>query len=247
VIESSGISHIGLVREDNQDFIHLPDGLHSPGSGLLYAVADGMGGYSHGAVASSLAVQKMTESLYGGHGRPNPRNLRRGIENANLSIYKTAQRLGAGRMGTTFTAAYILDDTLHLVHVGDSRAYLVRDQRATCLTSDHTMVGDLVRSKLISADKVRTHNQRSILTRSVGLGMFVRPDLAQYKLQKEDYYILCSDGVWAVVQDEEFARVVYDSSGIDQVSQNLVNLALERETDDNVSVVAIHVRELSPV
>jgi len=246
VIECSGLSNIGLVREDNQDSIHLPDVSHPPESGLLYAVADGMGGYTHGAVASALAIQKLIETLYNGKGRPNQKSLRRGVETANLSIYKASERLGVGRMGTTLTAAYILEDELHLIHVGDSRAYLIRDRQATCLTADHTTVGDLVRTRLITPDKVRTHSQRSILTKSVGIGLFVQPDLSRHKLQKEDYLILCSDGVWSVVQDEEFAQVVIESEEIDLVSQNLVNLALDRKTDDNVSVVAIHIRELLP-
>jgi protein phosphatase len=246
VIESSGLSHIGPVREDNQDTIHLPDENRPVEAGLLYAVADGMGGYTQGAVASALAIQKLTEALYNGSGRPNPKSLRRGVESANLSIYRTAERLGAGRMGTTLTAAYIIENEMHLVHVGDSRAYLVRDRHATCLTADHTTVGDLVRTKLIPADKVRTHSQRSILTKSVGIGMFVKPDISQHKLQEEDYLILCSDGVWSVIQDEEFAQSVMENNGVDQVSKNLVNLALERRTDDNASVIAIHIRELIP-
>jgi serine/threonine protein phosphatase PrpC len=247
VIESSGLSHIGLVREDNQDSIYLPDEHCPPEYGLLYAVADGMGGYTHGAVASSLAIQKLAEALYDGKGRPNLKTLRRGVESANLSVYKTAERLGAGRMGTTLTAAYILNDKLQLVHVGDSRAYLVRDRQATCLTSDHTTVGDLVRTKLITADKVRTHSQRSILTKAVGISLFVKPDISEYKLQEEDCLILCSDGVWSVIQDEEFSQTVMESVGIDQVSQNLLNLALERQTDDNLSVIAIHIGKLIPI
>ena len=246
IIESSGLSDIGLVRKDNQDSIHLADGSHPPEMGLLYAVADGMGGYTHGAIASALAIKKLAETLYNGNGRPNPKSLRRGVESANLSIYKTAERLGAGRMGTTLTAAYILEDELHLVHIGDSRAYLIRDRQATCLTADHTTVGDLVRTRLITADKVRTHSQRSILTKSVGIGMFIKPDISRHKLQEEDYLILCSDGVWSVIQDEEFTQSVIENKGVDQVSQNLVNLALARKTDDNASVVAIHIRELSP-
>ena len=247
VIESSGLSDIGPVREDNQDSIHLPDGRYPPELGLLFVVADGMGGYTHGAVASSLAIQKLTEVLYNGNGKPNPKTLRRGVEYANLSVYKTAERLGAGRMGTTLTAAHIIEDTLHLVHIGDSRAYLIRDRQATCLTADHTTVGDMVRTRLITPDKVRTHTQRSILTKAVGIGLFVKPDISKHKLQKEDCLIICSDGFWSVIQDEEFAQTVTESVGIHQVSQNLVKLALERETDDNVSVVAIRIQELSPV
>jgi protein phosphatase len=246
VVESSGLSHVGPVREDNQDSIHLSDGLCDPEKSRLFVVADGMGGYSHGAVASSLAIEKLVEGLSDGKSKMSPGSFQRGIDRANLSVYKRAQQLGAGRMGTTLTAAIISGEDLHLVHVGDCRAYLVRDGRSVCLTSDHTTVGDLVRAKLISPEKVRTHAQRSILTRAIGTGLFVRPDISRLRLQHDDHLILCSDGVWSVVQDDEFSDIVENSLGIDQISQNLVNLALQRETDDNVSVVAVHIRELGP-
>ena len=145
---------------------------------MLYALADGMGGYAHGGVASSLALETFIRSSTA---RPGPplKDLRRSMESANLSVYQAAQRLGAGRMGTTLTALHLLGDTLHLAHVGDSRAYLIRAGRAICLTNDHTTVGDLVRMKVISPDKVRTHAQRSILSKAVGLGLFIQPDMTQ--------------------------------------------------------------------
>lgn len=246
IIECSGLSDIGPVRDDNQDSIHLPNGLHSPDSGFLFAVADGMGGYSHGAIASQLALQSFSDVLYGGTNKPNSKTFRRGIESANLAVYKTAEQLGAGRMGTTLTAAFVLEDILHLAHVGDSRAYLVRDGRAVCLTADHTMVGDMLRAKLISPEKVRTHAQRSILTRSVGIGLFIKPDIIQMKVQENDHFILCSDGAWSVIQDDEFAQIVNNNTGVEQISQDLIDLALVRETDDNASVVVFRIREFIP-
>lgn len=246
VVESSGLSHVGPVREDNQDSIHLSNGLCDSETSRLFVVADGMGGYSHGDIASSLAIQKLVEGLDNGKTKMSPRSFQRGVDRANLSVYKKAQQLGAGRMGTTLTAAIISGEDLHLIHVGDCRAYLVRDRRSICLTSDHTAVGDLVRAKLIPPGKVRTHAQRSILTRAIGTGLFVRPDISRLRLQHDDHLILCSDGVWSVIQDDEFADIVDNSLAIDQVSKNLVNLAIQRETDDNVSVVAVHIRELRP-
>ena len=248
MIESSGLSDIGPVREDNQDALHLPDQKRSPETGILYAVADGMGGYANGAIASSLALRMLSETIYANNNgsSPSSKALRTGFENANLRVYKEAEHLGAGRMGTTLTAAYVLGDTLYLGHVGDSRAYLVRDRHATCLTSDHTTVGDLVRARLITPDKVRTHAQRSILTKAIGIGLFVRPDIAQYTLQEDDCLILCSDGVWSVIQDNEFAQVARQSTSADQVSKELVSLALRRETDDNATVLAVHIQKLIP-
>jgi len=243
-IESSGLSVVGPVREDNQDAIHLPNGDYGPEMGLLYAIADGMGGYTHGSVASSLALEALVEVLFDRE-TPNPKALASGVEKANLEVYKAAQRLGAGRMGTTLTAAYVLGDTLYLAHVGDSRAYLIRDGRAVCLTEDHSAVGDLVRSRLISADKLRTHAQRSVLTKAVGLGLFLQPDIIQHRLQEGDRLVLCSDGVWSVIEDNEFARVADDASP-DEISRELVDLALRHETDDNASVVVFYLKKLAP-
>jgi serine/threonine protein phosphatase PrpC len=247
-IEAGGVSQTGLVRENNQDAIRLADGHGPPENGWLYGLADGMGGYAHGDVASTLALDALFDTFYSGAaGAQAKKHLRRGIETANLHVFQTAQRMGAGRMGTTLTAAHVIGDMLRLAHVGDSRAYLVRDGRATLLTHDHTTVGDLVRMKVLSPDKVRTHAQRSILNRAIGLGLFVQPDICELPLQEGDRLILCSDGVWAVVQDHEFGSLASGARDTNQLSEDLVNLALDRDTDDNVSAIAIHIHRLAPV
>jgi protein phosphatase len=105
-------------------------------------------------------------------------------------------------------------------------------------------VGDLVRMKVLSSDKVRTHAQRSVLTKAVGLGLFVQPDLTQYELREDDCLILCCDGVWSVIGDEEFSHMAGQVSDVGQLSQDLINLALDRKTDDNVSVIAVRIHEL---
>jgi PPM family protein phosphatase len=246
-IESGGLSVVGPVREDNQDSIRLSDDEHPVGAGLLFAIADGMGGYAHGAMASLLALETFSNTLMSENEKPIPKTLQRGVEAANLRVYQKAQQLGAGRMGTTLTAAYVFGEMLYLAHVGDSRAYLIREGHSTCLTVDHTEVGELVRAKLISADKIRTHAHRSVLTKAVGTSLFVQPDIVQHKLKEGDQLILCSDGVWSVLEDEEFARIAGQSSSVDQTSQNLIDLALQHETDDNASVVVFHLRKLTPV
>jgi protein phosphatase len=148
-------------------------------------------------------------------------------------------------MGTTLTAACILDGELHLGHVGDSRAYLIRRGKAACLTNDHTMVGDLVRMHVLGPDKVRSHAQRSILTRGVGLGLFVQPDLLRLALKPGDKVMLCSDGVWSVMQDEEIAGLVEKDDSACEICSNLIKLALERETDDNLSAVVVTIQSLA--
>lgn len=250
-LDFSGLSHIGLVRDDNQDAIRLASD-HSPAERgdqpdrRLFAVADGMGGYSHGGVASVTALEAFFETF---HSDPNPnvpRVLKRSVDHANLSVFQAAQRLGAVRMGTTLTAVTIVGHQLHLAHVGDSRAYLIRDQRASVLTNDHTHVGEMVRMKVITPDKIRTHAQRSVLTKGLGLGLFVQPDITSQPVRDNDRIILCSDGVWSVIDDHEFAHVSHAARDAADLSQRLIDLAIERQSDDNLSAVVIHVHHLGP-
>ncbi len=245
-IESYGITHIGKVREDNQDAIRMCsiDDEFTPLFGHLYAIADGMGGYSHGAVASIVALTTFFDTFYASNGLPIPQKLKLGIQNANISVYQTARRLGVGRMGSTLTALHISGHTLHVAHVGDSRAYLIRDRESTCLTNDHTRVGELVRMRLLTPDKVRTHTQRSVLSKSIGLELFINADITRHTIQNADRLILCSDGVWSVIEDEEFTRLSETSNSAEQLCQKIFNLAMERDSDDNLSVITIFLRKL---
>ncbi|HTY59781.1 MAG TPA: protein phosphatase 2C domain-containing protein [Bacteroidota bacterium] len=244
-IESHGISRPGKVRHDNQDAIRFcrPDDL-TRRYGPLYAIADGMGGYAHGGVASSLALEHFFDTFYKSNGVSLSQKLRLGVQDANVGIYQTAQRLGVPRMGTTLTAVNLTGRTLNIVHVGDSRAYLVRGGGATCLTNDHTRVGEMVRLKMLSPDKVRSHAQRSVLNKCLGVGLFVQPDILQVPLEPGDVVILCTDGVWSVVEDAEFALMAADSPGPEDLSRRIYELAMSRESDDNLSVIALYIRRL---
>jgi len=108
-------------------------------------------------------------------------------------------------------------------------------------------VGDMVRAKILTPDKIRTHAQRSVLNKAIGIGLFVQPDIAQHKLREDDRIVLCSDGVWSVIEDDDFARVATEKSPVDLISQNLIDLALQHETDDNASVVVFHLKNLMAV
>lgn len=244
-LESSAASHIGMVRDENQDAVRLPDSVLPRDKGVLFAIADGMGGYAHGGLASQLAVEALYEAFYQNNATSIRKALRRGIESANLRVYKTSQQLQAGRMGTTLTAAFIHEETLQVVHVGDSRLYLVRNETTSCLTNDHTMVGDLVRMRVLTPDKVRGHAQRSILTRGIGLTLFIKPDFSQHKLEENDCLILCSDGLWSVIEDHEIASLAGAAPTADQLGKRLIDLALKRNSDDNISIVVIYVRRLA--
>jgi len=244
-IESHGICRAGKVREDNQDAIRFcrPDDLTLK-YGPLYGIADGMGGYAHGGVASSLALETFFDTFYKSNGVSPFQKLRLGVQNANVGIYQAAQRLGVPRMGTTLTAVNLVGQTLNLAHVGDSRAYLVRENVATCLTNDHTRVGEMVRMRMLSPEKVRRHAQRSVLNKCLGVGLFVQPDVFQVPVRAGDVIILCTDGVWSVIEDAEFSQMASACNGPEDLSRQIYDLAMSRESDDNLSVIALYIRRL---
>jgi protein phosphatase len=242
-ISSFGISHIGKVREDNQDafrICNLEDFESISSVGYLFGVADGMGGYAHGGIASTLALETFFETFYSANGASPIQKFRVGIQNANLSVYQSAQRMKAGRMGTTLTVTNLVGQNLYVGHVGDSRAYLIRNHKSDCITNDHTQVGDLVRMRILSPDKVRTHNQRSVLNKCIGLNLFVQPDIFKISVQKDDILILCTDGVWSVIEDEEFGQITKKVPDPETICREIIDLALERDSDDNLSIVTLH-------
>jgi protein phosphatase len=238
------VSITGPVREDNQDCVRVPGGDEMRAPGFLCAVADGMGGYEHGGLAAQLAVEALFECFYRAAPRSVERALEDGMQEANLRVIQAAQRLGAARMGTTLTAAGIHGRRVWIAHAGDSRAYLFRGGRLRCLTEDHTAVGDLVRMKIIGPNRVRGHAQRSILTRAVGLGMFLQSDLLSMGLAVGDRLVLCSDGMWSAVEDEEIAQACAQAGSTELLNAELLRLALERGSDDNASVVSVFIHAL---
>jgi len=241
--ESAGISIQGPVREDNQDSILLPNSTAPSPGGALYAVADGMGGYANGALASSLALQHLLKIVrVSDLTTPPTKVLKQAADIANFEVYKASQQIDGTRMGTTLTAAFVIGKLLYLLHVGDSRVYLIRHERITCLTNDHTVVGDMVRAHILSAEHIRTHAQRSVLTRAVGLGPFLQAELSQTELQIGDRIILCSDGVWSVIEDQEFVELSDQAGTVEVLAKNIIDLAVKRETDDNCSAITIQIR-----
>jgi len=246
-IEAFGLSDVGRVREDNQDAIRLcqtDDPLALSSHGHLYAIADGMGGYSHGGLASATALEVFFATFYGTNGAQAQAKMKQAVQQANLGVYQTAQRLGAVRMGTTLSAINVVGNQLTIAHVGDSRVYLVRDRKVTCLTSDHTMVGELVRMKVLPPEKVRAHAQRSVLNKCLGFDLFVQPDVSRVALQEGDVLILCTDGAWSVIEDHEFAELSASVPNVNALSHAIVHLAAERGSDDNASAIAVHVQRL---
>jgi PPM family protein phosphatase len=244
MIDFAALSDIGLNRPDNQDAFFLPDASSTSAAAPVIALADGMGGFALGGVASSLALKTLMD-IYSSYlvGTPDGA-LKRGFEAANAAVRAECERLGVTQMGTTLIAAAIHGNTLHIAHMGDSRAYLIRADKATCLTQDHSVVGDLLRMNVIKAWQVRKHDRRSMLTRAIGLTLFAQPDIFSLRLLPGDRLVLCTDGCWGVVEDEEFAQIANHAASSADLCQALVDIALARGSEDNISVVAAHIRQI---
>ncbi len=248
-INTFSFTHAGKIRADNQDSVLLcrNDDEINYIVGHLYGIADGMGGYAHGGIASSIALETFFETFYEAEGASPLQKFKVGIQNANLSVYQKAQQLGSGRMGTTLTTVNIVGHNMYVGHVGDSRAYLIRNNNISCLTNDHTRVGELVRMKILSPDKVRTHNQRSVLDKCLGVSLFVQPDIFKVSVSENDIILLCTDGVWSVIEDSELAQLSQDIKDPEKFALKIFDLAMERDSDDNLSIVAIYLKRLGKV
>lgn len=239
-----GISDTGTQSGDNQDAYRMADA--SGGDSrlrTLFAVADGMGGLLHGRFASTVALQLFFESFLRDSRSTAERALRRSAEEAHFGLQQAMQQLGIPRMGTTLTAACVEGSRVSLVHIGDSRAYLIRGGRAVCLTHDHSTAGELVRMRILAPEKIRGHARRSELTKGLGLGLFAQPDIHRVAVRGGDRIVLCTDGIWSVVEDEELAETSSAWESPLEFGRTLVDLAMERGSEDNVSAIVIHLNQ----
>ena len=234
----AGASHAGSVREANQDsfFIDLTP------NGALALVADGMGGHVSGELASQKARDVLAGALRTGHRYP-PLAVAEAVQQANLEIFDHAETHPVDRgMGTTLTLV-LIDDHLALVgHVGDSRAYLVRDETIRQLTQDHSWVADRVRQGLLNNDEAKRHGWRNIITNSLGTQNSVRLELTALTLRAGDRLLLCSDGLTLLLSDEALLEVVSQNPPEEAV-HDLVRRANERGSPDNVTALVIAVRD----
>jgi PPM family protein phosphatase len=209
----------------------------------LFAVADGMGGAQAGELASRMAVEAMGEEA-GTRGEERVTTL---IREANRRIFaRSSEDAAASGMGTTMTAALVGDDGIVTIgHVGDSRAYLLREGRLEQLTEDHSLVAELVRTGKLSAEEAERHPQRSVITRALGTDPEVDVDTFTVDAQVGDLFLLCSDGLTTMVDDEEILRTVEGSrDDLEQAAQVLVRKANRGGGEDNITVVFFEFAEV---
>src|SRR6266850_471876 len=213
-IVARAATDMGLKRTNNEDSYGcwLPDDAEErERRGLLLAVADGMGGVKGGEVASRITVETLMRAYRDAPGADLAEDLHGAVVTANAMVHReSVQHPELSGMGTTCTAAVVRGRDLYIAHVGDSRAYLVRSGRIRQLTHDHSLVGQLVRDRQLTAEQARTDPRRNVVTRSVGIGAEVDVDAERMSepLRHGDVLILCTDGLHGLVSDEELSAAV---------------------------------------
>ena len=230
-IETGVRTDVGRVRKGNEDSYLMDE--------PLFGIADGMGGHAAGEVASSTAV----EALSSGAARVNPEDpesLVALIKEANRAIFEKATKDDSLHgMGTTCTLVLIDASKVHLAHVGDSRAYLLRDDDLSRLSEDHTLVGRMVREGQLTEEEAARHPQRSMITRSLGIDSDVQVDLRSFDVRDGDRIMLCSDGLTSMVDEDTIKRVLQQKKGLQAAADELVDLANEAGGEDNITVVVL--------
>jgi len=246
----AGIKRRGSPNEDSLLAVEgITSSVTAPYPSGLFIIADGMGGHGNGQEASQLAIRAMRESILmtlqlGIEDEALPELLSEAVQSANRSIYKRNQQRHAD-MGTTTTAALLWGTTAYIANVGDSRTYIYREvDGLTQVTQDHSTVARLVKRGAISAGDVYTHPKRNEIYRSLGNHPTVEVDTFTVAVQPGDILLLCSDGLWEMVRDAEIEEILRSSASFcSQLCAMLVQAALNRGGKDNISVIAVGVRE----
>ncbi|TMR99406.1 Stp1/IreP family PP2C-type Ser/Thr phosphatase [Nonomuraea basaltis] len=231
-------SDVGLLREGNEDSAYA--------SGRLLAVADGMGGHAHGEVASSVAIAAMASLEEAQQGGDLLNAIEAAVRDANRRLHEMVGRDPSLKgMGTTLTAMLWHGTQVALVHVGDSRAYLLRRGELYQITHDHTLVQQLVDDGRITPEEAATHPQRSILLRALDGSGEVDPDLTLREAQVGDRYLLCSDGLSGVVSAETLHATLTNIDDPEEVVRQLIDLANRGGGPDNITCVLADVLEIT--
>ncbi|MCE5342744.1 MAG: Stp1/IreP family PP2C-type Ser/Thr phosphatase [Eubacteriales bacterium] len=228
-------THPGLVRPTNEDSLLV--------SHNLYGVADGMGGHRGGETASRVAVQVIRNLLQGR--APEENALRVAMEAANHRIFDMQRHDPAlSGMGTTVTLLWESEKEVLIAHIGDSRAYLFRGGELNCRTQDHSVVGELVRNKTITPEMAKNHPYRSVITRALGTGPVMEPDMLHVDKQAGDVWLVCSDGLYNMLEDTQIADTL-SAVESEAAADRLLELALANGGHDNVSLILGRVTEVS--
>jgi len=247
-IVSSGLSDVGRVRTNNEDSFRIVEALN------LFILSDGMGGEAHGEVASAMAVDavnKYCEAEKEDSGATvldeipanissQTRRLKHAVAQANFQIFQSAQKNPEQRgMGATITALWLKDTMMSIAHVGDSRAYLLRNGNLQQLTNDHSLVAEQVRRGLITPQQAEESEMQSVLLRALGAHPEVEIDVDEAEIIPRDVLLLCSDGLTRMVTEPEIAGALQAETVPSAAAERLISLANENGGIDNVTVIVV--------
>jgi protein phosphatase len=261
LVHAFGRTDVGRTREHNEDSFLVADlsaGVHAQEAGLLahvlgprgsiFMVADGLGGAAAGELASEMAVSVVLDEM-GERWVTSPKTdeatfaaaLKAAAETANSRIHEFASQHPEHRgMGTTATIAGLLADTLYLVQVGDSRAYLIRDGHAQQITKDQSLMQRLIEAGEMTPEEAERSERRNIILQALGPEPSVKIDLTYQQLRRGDTLVLCTDGLSGLVRPEQIAEVVNGEADLSVACMRLIDLANENGGPDNITVVAAH-------
>jgi PPM family protein phosphatase len=246
----AGKTDVGRTRAHNEDSIAINEALQ------LVALADGMGGYQAGEVASQIAIDVLTNEITESKltekdiARIDPetgtsvamRRLRSAIEKANNRICSVSrEREELDGMGTTIVAACFYDSRVGIAHVGDSRCYRFRDAKLEQLTRDHSLVQEQLEKGLISADEASASPQKNLITRALGIDALAQADTQEFRTRTGDVYLLCSDGLSDMVEQDRLQKELERSDNLETTVKRLVDAANEAGGRDNISVILVRV------
>lgn len=232
------ISDVGRVRPINEDSFYLPQ----PGERFC-AVADGMGGHNAGEVASAMAIRVFSEEMRAAR-KTNGSALRDAVETANRAVFREAGRDDSkSGMGTTFTALAEDKKGVYIAHVGDSRAYLVRNGAIMRVTMDHTLVEEMVMQGLITVREAKVHPKRNYITRALGTAKEVDVDLIQLDARPGDVFLLCTDGLSNSLDERTMLETILTDLSGKEKAEALVRQALEAGGHDNITAMLVILEE----
>lgn len=237
-MKSYSVTDVGQKRQVNQDYVFASE---EPVGNLpnLFVVADGMGGHKAGDFASSFAVQTLRQAILEDETQNPIKIIRSAVEEANRKILEEAQlHAEMSGMGTTMVLVTVIDDYAYVANVGDSRLYLIEDSILQ-ITKDHSLVQEMVRRGLITKEEAKTHPDKNIVTRVLGIGSEVEVDFFDIRLKQNSTLLLCSDGLSNMVSDDDIWRIANTSRDLREMGMRLVSLANENGGKDNIAVVLV--------
>ncbi len=244
-VRFAGETNVGMKRTHNEDYLYLPE------EERLLLVADGMGGHASGDVASQLAIETIVSFFRAtaeepditwpfavdGNGRRGENRLVTSVKLANLKIFEMAQKKSQLHgMGTTLVACLFSDSDLTIGHVGDSRVYLLNDAGIIQLTEDHSLLNDYIKMKRISPDEVDRFPHKNVIVRALGMKDSVAVDILRRDAIIGDTFLLCSDGLNGMIEDDEMLRIFRSAPNLDECCSKLIKAANDNGGTDNITV-----------